>query len=51
MKILKKAEEFITGIYTEKINPDYSFHNLKHIQRTVNAANLIAENSKLINSK
>jgi len=47
MNILKKAEEFITGIYAEKINPEYSFHNLKHIQRTVNAANLIAENSDL----
>jgi len=45
MDIVKITENFVTGIYNEKINPRYSFHNLKHVERTVEAAKLIAAKS------
>ncbi len=45
MNILKKAEIFVTGIYNEKLNSKFTFHNLAHIRRVVKSVNLIAENS------
>lgn len=45
--ILKKAEAFVTNLLTEKLSDDYTFHNLKHTQDTVETAHEIAENSEL----
>ena len=48
--VLVKIEEFINSRY-KKITPDkYSFHNLKHINRTVDAVKLIGENSGISKS-
>jgi len=45
-KILSKAQEFVKEQYSISEFEIYSFHNYKHVKRTVKAVNLIAENSK-----
>jgi len=45
--IIQDAENYISDLYKKKMSKELTFHNLKHIKRTVNAANLLAENSGL----
>jgi len=40
--IVSEAERFVTGLLSEKLDPGYVFHSLKHTQRTVKAAQEIA---------
>jgi predicted metal-dependent HD superfamily phosphohydrolase len=44
--ILLKAENFVTEQYANTDSKKFSFHSLKHIIRTVNAVQSIAEHSK-----
>jgi HD superfamily phosphodiesterase len=46
-EIIQKAESYVTQLYEQKISDDLSFHNLKHVKRTVKAVNQLAENSGL----
>lgn len=48
--LIKKAEYFVSALYKEKLNSRFPFHNLKHIQRTVKAVELIADHSKISDS-
>ena len=45
--ILLKAEEFVKEQYEKKDSKKFTFHSLKHVNRTVKAVQLIAENSKV----
>jgi predicted metal-dependent HD superfamily phosphohydrolase len=45
--ILEKAELFITDLYNKKLKPEFIFHSLAHVRRTVKAVNLIGENEKV----
>ncbi len=45
--IIKKAENYVTDLYSTKINSDLFFHSLKHVQRTVKNVNLLAAESGL----
>jgi predicted metal-dependent HD superfamily phosphohydrolase len=44
-EIVKKADAFVTTLYQDKWTKDLSFHSLKHVRRTADAANEIAQNS------
>ena len=46
-EILSKAQEFVKKKYSKGEFEKYSFHNYKHVKRTLKAVNLIAENSKV----
>lgn len=43
MNILDNAERFVIQQFKDKLSPVYSFHNLDHTKRVVEAAKLLAE--------
>jgi predicted metal-dependent HD superfamily phosphohydrolase len=45
--ILKKAENYVTHLFTENLGDDYTFHNLAHTQDVAATAGIIAQNSDL----
>ena len=48
--ILLKAEKFVKKHFSISEFEKYTFHNFKHVKRTVKAVNLIAEQSKISKS-
>ncbi|MCQ4034775.1 Pycsar system effector family protein [Kaistella montana] len=47
MSILDNAERFIIQQFKDKLSPAYSFHNLDHTKRVVEAAKLLAEKEQI----
>ena len=47
MSILNKAEHFVIQQFKDKLSPEYSFHNLDHTKRVVEAAKLLAEKEQV----
>lgn len=43
MNIVQKAEDFVFGLFKDKLSPDYIYHNFNHTLRVVNNARLIAK--------
>jgi predicted metal-dependent HD superfamily phosphohydrolase len=46
-EIVTQAEAHISELYDKKWSKDFSFHSFKHIKRTLDAANEIAQNSSV----
>jgi len=46
-EILLKAQKFVKKQYSKSEFEKYTFHNYKHVNRTVKAVNIIAENSNI----
>ncbi|PZR14741.1 MAG: phosphohydrolase [Flavobacterium psychrophilum] len=42
MNIVQKAENFVFGLFKDKLSPDYIYHNFNHTLRVVNNVRLIA---------
>lgn len=45
--IVKKAEDFVGNLFSEKLSPDLTYHNLDHTRDVVKAAEVIGKNSGL----
>ncbi|MCO6148300.1 Pycsar system effector family protein [Flavobacterium sp. NRK1] len=43
MNIVQKAENFVFGLFKDKLSPDYIYHNFNHTLRVVNNVRQIAE--------
>jgi len=43
MNIVQKAENFVFGLFKDKLSPDYIYHNFNHTLRVVNNVRLIAK--------
>jgi HD superfamily phosphodiesterase len=42
MNIIQKAENYVFGLFKDKLSPDYIYHNFNHTLRVVNNARSIA---------
>lgn len=45
MSIIKKAENYLFGLFKDKLSPSFIYHNFNHTLRVVNSAKLLAEKS------
>ena len=45
--LIKETEYYVGDFYSKKINKDFLFHSLKHVQRTVKNVQLLAKESGL----
>lgn len=45
MSIIKKTENYLFGLFKDKLSPSFIYHNFNHTLRVVNSANLLAEKS------
>lgn len=43
MNIVQKAENYVFGLFKDKLSPDYIYHNFNHTLRVVNNARIIAK--------
>jgi predicted metal-dependent HD superfamily phosphohydrolase len=44
-EIITKAEKYVKNLYEKSDSKKYTFHNYKHVDRTVNAVKLVADNT------
>ncbi len=45
--VLDKAQQFVESLFTRQLPPHFTYHNLKHTQEVVEAAQLIGTRSNL----
>lgn len=45
--LLQEARQYVTGIFTNKVNPAFVYHNLEHTKEVVEAADLMASRLSL----
>ena len=45
--LIAKAEKFVINLLNEKLNPEFTYHNMAHTQFVVNKATTLAELAKL----
>lgn len=45
MSIIKKAENYLFGLFKDKLSPSFIYHNFNHTLRVVNSVKLLAEKS------
>ncbi|NAY92056.1 HD domain-containing protein [Muricauda sp. JGD-17] len=50
-EILQKAENYVTDLLTNELNPDFLYHNLRHTQRVVENAKELIEHYELGTTK
>lgn len=41
-QLLQEARQYVTGIFTNKVNPAFVYHNIEHTREVVEAADLMA---------
>ena len=47
MSIIKKAENYLFGLFKDKLSPSFIYHNFNHTLRVVNSVKLLAEKSEV----
>jgi len=47
MDIVTKAENYVIQLFKDKLSPAYSFHNIDHTKRVVEAVKLLSENENV----
>jgi predicted metal-dependent HD superfamily phosphohydrolase len=50
-EIVQKAEEFVTNMLVNELDPKFLYHNLKHTQRVVKSTKELIENHKISDSE
>jgi len=45
-EIVQKAEEFVTNMLVNELDPKFLYHNLKHTQRVVKSTKELIENQQ-----
>ncbi|WP_350286349.1 Pycsar system effector family protein [uncultured Croceitalea sp.] len=46
-EIVQKAEDFVTELLENRLNPNFLYHNLKHTQRVVKSTKVLLDNHEL----